>query len=110
MARSAMCAGIVLGIFCLSLILLLIVRYFVSKSRRDVYRDADDYHQFAGGASSITSGTGYAYGPGSVGSVYPGSQFEPQLRPQTYAATMGTMSHPPHRREYFANRPWYWWF
>lgn len=63
MGIAAVILGIVLGIFCLSLLLLLIVRYFVSKNRRE-QKDVDDYHQFT--SSSVASGYGaYMRGAGS---------------------------------------------
>lgn len=80
-------SGIILGVFFLALVLLMVMRYFVSKKRRDNKLEDEDGRRLGSTASGYHSATG---------SAFP----SPPLQHQTERERQG----------YFLNRPWYWWF
>jgi len=100
---TAMILGIILGIFLLTLLLLMIVRYFVSKHRRDMKERDDDRRRF--GSSTIS---GYQPHPPSNMNIGSGVYPSPPLANGEEESPNGTMRRP--RTGYFLNRPWYWWF
>uniref|UniRef100_A0A5S6Q2F7 LRRCT domain-containing protein n=1 Tax=Trichuris muris TaxID=70415 RepID=A0A5S6Q2F7_TRIMR len=83
MHLAAMILGIILGIFMITLLLLLIVRYFASQKRRKDKEAMEDQRRLG---STI------------AGSVFPSP-----------AVPMSTL-HSRRNHSYQLGRPWYWWF
>uniref|UniRef100_A0A914WNM2 Uncharacterized protein n=1 Tax=Plectus sambesii TaxID=2011161 RepID=A0A914WNM2_9BILA len=91
---AAVILGIIMGIFFVSLVLLMAVRYMVGKSRRQRKQD-EDLRRFGG--STVSAGYNSGYGSAYPSPPEPGSHMYHNRAAQQ-------------RTGYFLNRPWYWWF
>ncbi|KRZ77334.1 Carboxypeptidase N subunit 2, partial [Trichinella papuae] len=90
MHLAAMILGVILSIFMVALVLLMLVRYFVSKRRRKDKELLDDQRRLG---STVSAGI-----RSNPGSAYPS--------PGVPMSTVHSQTTQP----YYLSRPWYWWF